>query len=144
MFPSACSESDVFMCLQEFYGDFIAVNPHLFSLNLQGVSRVRNHDQVCVRTVEARGLEKSSCDWKVPGLVSKPAGLHQGVGQGSVGPLSSPLGVCEPFKPAVSGQAVCVAWSHLCKDAFSPSSSGVKHVQFVLREALEGRSVIKI
>lgn len=26
--------------LQEFYGDFIAVNPHLFSLNLQGVSRV--------------------------------------------------------------------------------------------------------
>lgn len=26
--------------LQEFYGDFVAVNPHLFSLNLPAVSRV--------------------------------------------------------------------------------------------------------
>lgn len=30
------------MWLQEFYGDFIAVNPHLFSLNLSGVARVRH------------------------------------------------------------------------------------------------------
>lgn len=36
------------MCLQEFYGDFIAVNPHLFSLNLQGVARVREDTQVAV------------------------------------------------------------------------------------------------
>lgn len=33
--------NSVRLCLQEFYGDFIAVNPHLFSLNLQGVARVR-------------------------------------------------------------------------------------------------------
>lgn len=30
----------MFFVLQEFYGDFIAVNPHVFSLNLSGVARV--------------------------------------------------------------------------------------------------------
>ena len=39
---SSCSLSVV--SLQEFYGDFIAVNPHLFSLNLHGVARVRKHN----------------------------------------------------------------------------------------------------
>ncbi|XP_015230491.1 PREDICTED: vacuolar protein sorting-associated protein 45 isoform X1 [Cyprinodon variegatus] len=38
-------EQEVVAEVQEFYGDFIAVNPHLFSLNLQGVSR-RRTDQV--------------------------------------------------------------------------------------------------
>uniref|UniRef100_A0AAQ4QZX2 Vacuolar protein sorting-associated protein 45 n=1 Tax=Gasterosteus aculeatus aculeatus TaxID=481459 RepID=A0AAQ4QZX2_GASAC len=32
-------EQEVVAEVQEFYGDFIAVNPHLFSLNLQGVAR---------------------------------------------------------------------------------------------------------
>ncbi|XP_051527223.1 vacuolar protein sorting-associated protein 45-like [Myxocyprinus asiaticus] len=32
-------EQEVVAEVQEFYGDFIAVNPHLFSLKLQGVSR---------------------------------------------------------------------------------------------------------
>lgn len=35
-------EQEVVAEVQEFYGDFIAVNPHLFSLNLQGVSRGRS------------------------------------------------------------------------------------------------------
>ncbi|XP_047240435.1 vacuolar protein sorting-associated protein 45 isoform X1 [Girardinichthys multiradiatus] len=34
-------EQEVVAEVQEFYGDFIAVNPHLFSLNLQGVARRR-------------------------------------------------------------------------------------------------------
>ncbi|MEQ2158975.1 vacuolar protein sorting-associated protein 45, partial [Goodea atripinnis] len=34
-------EQEVVAEVQEFYGDFIAVNPHLFSLNLQGVARGR-------------------------------------------------------------------------------------------------------
>uniref|UniRef100_W5UJL1 Vacuolar protein sorting-associated protein 45 n=1 Tax=Ictalurus punctatus TaxID=7998 RepID=W5UJL1_ICTPU len=37
-------EQEVVADVQEFYGDFIAVNPHLFSLNLQGVSRGRSWD----------------------------------------------------------------------------------------------------
>ncbi|KAM7373737.1 hypothetical protein PAMP_008567 [Pampus punctatissimus] len=37
-------EQEVVAEVQEFYGDFIAVNPHLFSLNLQGVSRGRSWD----------------------------------------------------------------------------------------------------
>uniref|UniRef100_A0A8C2PUQ0 Vacuolar protein sorting-associated protein 45 n=1 Tax=Cyprinus carpio TaxID=7962 RepID=A0A8C2PUQ0_CYPCA len=35
-------EQEVVAEVQEYYGDFIAVNPHLFSLNLQGVSRGRS------------------------------------------------------------------------------------------------------
>ncbi|XP_054619514.1 vacuolar protein sorting-associated protein 45 isoform X2 [Dunckerocampus dactyliophorus] len=35
-------EQEVVAEVQEFYGDFIAVNPHLFSLNLQGVARGRS------------------------------------------------------------------------------------------------------
>ncbi|CAN9503576.1 unnamed protein product [Ophioblennius macclurei] len=35
-------EQEVVAEVQEFYGDFIAVNPHLFSLNLQGVTRGRS------------------------------------------------------------------------------------------------------
>uniref|UniRef100_A0A8C7ZG56 Vacuolar protein sorting-associated protein 45 n=1 Tax=Oryzias sinensis TaxID=183150 RepID=A0A8C7ZG56_9TELE len=35
-------QEDLFVFFQEFYGDFIAVNPHLFSLNLQGVARGRS------------------------------------------------------------------------------------------------------
>uniref|UniRef100_A0A3B1K4T9 Vacuolar protein sorting 45 homolog n=1 Tax=Astyanax mexicanus TaxID=7994 RepID=A0A3B1K4T9_ASTMX len=35
-------EQEVVAEVQEFYGDFIAVNPHLFSLNLQGVVRGRS------------------------------------------------------------------------------------------------------
>ncbi|KAG7500643.1 vacuolar protein sorting-associated protein 45 [Solea senegalensis] len=35
-------EQEVVAEVQEFYGDFIAVNPHLFSLNLLGVSRGRS------------------------------------------------------------------------------------------------------
>ncbi|KAJ3608702.1 hypothetical protein NHX12_023232 [Muraenolepis orangiensis] len=34
-------EQEVVAEVQEFYGDFIAVNPHLFSLNLQGIARGR-------------------------------------------------------------------------------------------------------
>uniref|UniRef100_A0A8C4ZU69 Vacuolar protein sorting-associated protein 45 n=1 Tax=Gadus morhua TaxID=8049 RepID=A0A8C4ZU69_GADMO len=37
-------EQEVVAEIQEFYGDFIAVNPHLFSLNLQGVARGRSWD----------------------------------------------------------------------------------------------------
>ncbi|XP_069024792.1 LOW QUALITY PROTEIN: vacuolar protein sorting-associated protein 45 [Embiotoca jacksoni] len=37
-------EQEVVAEVQEFYGDFIAVNPHLFSLNLQGVARGRSWD----------------------------------------------------------------------------------------------------
>ncbi|CAL8293085.1 unnamed protein product [Merluccius merluccius] len=37
-------EQEVVAEIQEFYGDFIAVNPHLFSLNLQGVARGRGWD----------------------------------------------------------------------------------------------------
>uniref|UniRef100_A0A674E1Q2 Vacuolar protein sorting-associated protein 45 n=1 Tax=Salmo trutta TaxID=8032 RepID=A0A674E1Q2_SALTR len=35
-------EQEVVAEVQEFYGDFIAVNPHLFSLNLNGVARGRS------------------------------------------------------------------------------------------------------
>uniref|UniRef100_A0AAY4CU75 Vacuolar protein sorting-associated protein 45 n=1 Tax=Denticeps clupeoides TaxID=299321 RepID=A0AAY4CU75_9TELE len=35
-------EQEVVAEVQEFYGDFVALNPHLFSLNLQGVSRGRS------------------------------------------------------------------------------------------------------
>ncbi|XP_022603135.1 vacuolar protein sorting-associated protein 45 isoform X2 [Seriola dumerili] len=35
-------EQEVVAEVQEFYGDFIAVNPHLFSLNLHGVARGRS------------------------------------------------------------------------------------------------------
>uniref|UniRef100_A0A4W5R984 Vacuolar protein sorting-associated protein 45 n=1 Tax=Hucho hucho TaxID=62062 RepID=A0A4W5R984_9TELE len=35
-------EQEVVAEVQEFYGDFIAVNPHLFSLNLSGVARGRS------------------------------------------------------------------------------------------------------
>ncbi|XP_034401551.1 vacuolar protein sorting-associated protein 45 [Cyclopterus lumpus] len=35
-------EQEVVAEIQEFYGDFIAVNPHFFSLNLQGVARGRS------------------------------------------------------------------------------------------------------
>ncbi|XP_061110692.1 vacuolar protein sorting-associated protein 45 isoform X1 [Conger conger] len=35
-------EQEVVAEVQEFYGDFIAVNPHLFSLNLTGVTRGRS------------------------------------------------------------------------------------------------------
>lgn len=35
-------EQEVVAEVQEFYGDFIAVNPHFFSLNLQGVTRGRS------------------------------------------------------------------------------------------------------
>uniref|UniRef100_A0A6Q2YUK2 Vacuolar protein sorting-associated protein 45 n=1 Tax=Esox lucius TaxID=8010 RepID=A0A6Q2YUK2_ESOLU len=35
-------EQEVVAEVQEFYGDFIAVNPHLFSLNLTGVARGRS------------------------------------------------------------------------------------------------------
>uniref|UniRef100_A0A8C4SV22 Vacuolar protein sorting-associated protein 45 n=1 Tax=Erpetoichthys calabaricus TaxID=27687 RepID=A0A8C4SV22_ERPCA len=38
-------EQEVVAEVQEFYGDFIAVNPHLFSLNLVGCARSRSWDQ---------------------------------------------------------------------------------------------------
>ncbi|XP_061123214.1 vacuolar protein sorting-associated protein 45 isoform X1 [Syngnathus typhle] len=37
-------EQEVVAEVQEFYGDFIAVNPHVFSLNLQGVAKGRSWD----------------------------------------------------------------------------------------------------
>ncbi|XP_077599338.1 vacuolar protein sorting-associated protein 45 [Stigmatopora nigra] len=37
-------EQEVVAEVQEFYGDFIAINPHVFSLNLQGVAKGRSWD----------------------------------------------------------------------------------------------------
>lgn len=48
---SRCDANSVRLCLQEFYGDFIAVNPHLFSLNLQGVARVSENTHRSVFTL---------------------------------------------------------------------------------------------
>ncbi|KAG5842723.1 hypothetical protein ANANG_G00180740 [Anguilla anguilla] len=42
-------EQEVVAEVQEFYGDFIAVNPHLFSLNLTGVARGRSWDPVLLQ-----------------------------------------------------------------------------------------------
>uniref|UniRef100_A0A671QXK5 Vacuolar protein sorting-associated protein 45 n=1 Tax=Sinocyclocheilus anshuiensis TaxID=1608454 RepID=A0A671QXK5_9TELE len=44
-------EQEVVAEVQEFYGDFIAVNPHLFSLNLQGVSRGRSWEPIVLPRV---------------------------------------------------------------------------------------------
>uniref|UniRef100_A0A4W4G018 Vacuolar protein sorting-associated protein 45 n=2 Tax=Electrophorus electricus TaxID=8005 RepID=A0A4W4G018_ELEEL len=44
-------EQEVVAEVQEFYGDFIAVNPHLFSLNLHGVSRGRSWEPITLPRV---------------------------------------------------------------------------------------------
>lgn len=58
-------EQEVVAEVQEFYGDFIAVNPHLFSLNLLGVSRGRNWEpsmlQRCTQGLTAVLLSLKKC-----------------------------------------------------------------------------------
>uniref|UniRef100_A0A8C6WRH2 Vacuolar protein sorting-associated protein 45 n=1 Tax=Neogobius melanostomus TaxID=47308 RepID=A0A8C6WRH2_9GOBI len=58
-------EQEVVAEVQEFYGDFIAVNPHLFSLNLTGVSRGRSWEpsmlQRCTQGLTAVLLSLKKC-----------------------------------------------------------------------------------
>lgn len=58
-------EQEVVAEVQEFYGDFIAVNPHLFSLNLVGVSRGRSWEpsmlQRCTQGLTAVLLSLKKC-----------------------------------------------------------------------------------
>ncbi|KAK7877991.1 hypothetical protein WMY93_031337 [Mugilogobius chulae] len=58
-------EQEVVAEVQEFYGDFIAVNPHLFSLNLVGVSRNRVWEpamlQRCTQGLTAVLLSLKKC-----------------------------------------------------------------------------------
>ncbi|KAK5855536.1 hypothetical protein PBY51_005633 [Eleginops maclovinus] len=58
-------EQEVVAEVQEFYGDFIAVNPHLFSLNLQGVARGRSWEpsmlQRCVQGLTSVLLALKKC-----------------------------------------------------------------------------------
>ncbi|XP_044028010.1 vacuolar protein sorting-associated protein 45 isoform X2 [Siniperca chuatsi] len=58
-------EQEVVAEVQEFYGDFIAVNPHVFSLNLQGVARWTYQAMVH----ELLGLNNNRIDLsRVPGI----------------------------------------------------------------------------
>ncbi|XP_055013246.1 vacuolar protein sorting-associated protein 45 [Boleophthalmus pectinirostris] len=58
-------EQEVVAEVQEFYGDFIALNPHLFSLNLVGVSRGRSWEasmlQRCTQGLTAVLLSLKKC-----------------------------------------------------------------------------------
>uniref|UniRef100_A0A669EDF7 Vacuolar protein sorting-associated protein 45 n=1 Tax=Oreochromis niloticus TaxID=8128 RepID=A0A669EDF7_ORENI len=78
-------EQEVVAEVQEFYGDFIAVNPHLFSLNLQGVTRVRttrpsaqiiNSLVVCLCEVHACLRAFAVLQWTYQAMVHELLGLN--------------------------------------------------------------------